>query len=271
MFIKFGNRRRFAELNGLKTAEVASFEQLLALPSNDGADILILRDNQERGWNLTEVKSLIAEPQRSVLTVTILEDPLEQFTANLHASSLGMDLKGLVRLIGTNRKNPVVAEVRRKFLAVLGWQKQSDSIIRSLGFREHHRLQVAKNLKQDVFQYVVGELDRQLDLILLSHRLDESLVLLSRSAFCWSERDLMAALRSAKRDGIPLESVGHREVELDLKSLGPDERGIVRSWLGGADAQLYRHYLAMFEQRLAVDSELRAAAENVAEFKETIF
>lgn len=125
----------------------------------------------------------------------------------------------------------------REFRQTIGWNNGS-SMIHDLGFPS---LRFDTNAL-DVDEYI-AQLDQQLNLVLMSDRLEKSLVLL-RHQLCWSEEELLSIISSL---GVNL----YNQPPTSLYKFDSEERNQLRKWLGSADEKLYRHFSNIFDQKVA--------------------
>lgn len=185
-------------------------------------DIVSLRGR----WNRNEVMIVLGQ---QVPAFTIVRNPVDVFV------SMFYNLEGLRSFYGVQDIHEMINMIQfTPFLPVLG-QRWSNNFGRN-------QLAWDLGLSADIFddstavERKIERLDREFDLVMISERMDESLVLL-RELFNW-----------------PLDRVFH----LDLKTrkqetrsfpLSHDERVVLAEWLH-ADVQIYNHFSKRFDQRV---------------------
>jgi len=209
-------------------------------------DTLILDLDSLHHWNYATVRNLLGP--RAVI-VTILADPVDQFIDTLDEASLKLDMEGLLKLIQSKRfieKKLNLKKEMQEFRQTIGWI-HGNSMIHDLGFPSL----LLDTEALDVDEYIT-QLDRQIDLVLMSDRVGKSLALLRRQ-LCWSEEELLSTISSL---GVNLY---HQSTTFRHK-FDPEERDQLRKWLGSADDQLYLHFSNIFNQKVAnypnIDEEI---------------
>lgn len=173
-------------------------------------------------WNHAGVMRLLGP--ESPRTFTILRDPVDLFES-LYAyhrmnDTFGVDLKDFVQLIK---------------------DRSSSDDVRNQGI--FGRNQMAWDLGLDPSSFddreavweLIRRMETQFDLVMIADRMEESLVLL-RHLLCWPVEDMAHLDRNVRKRELT--------IQLDL-----DEREVLRRWLG-ADAQIYNHFVRIFDSKV---------------------
>lgn len=181
-------------------------------------------------WNYEEVVALMGQDIR---TFTILRDPVDLFeslyTYYRMNETYNTNLKGFIRLLREDGQP----------------NNQSGGDILQLRNRDRFgRNQMAWDLglSPSMFDDVqavdqlISRLEEQFDLVLLSDRMDESLILL-RHLLCW-----------------PIDALTHldrnvRKRELTVK-LDSEERKVLKKWLS-VDEKIYSHFARLFDAKVS--------------------
>ncbi len=176
-------------------------------------------------WNRKEVMALLKE---EVPTFTIIRDPVEVFVSMFHFLDKLREFYGTASihdLVHMIQETPQLPKLRKRLNGFIGRNQMAWDM----------------GLSPDIFdnetavQKEIERLDREFDLVMISNRMDESLVLLS---------DLL---------NWPLERVLH----LDLNRRKPDksavltmdERNVLSDWLA-ADVQIFNHFSRRFDEKV---------------------
>ncbi|XP_059351555.1 galactosylceramide sulfotransferase-like [Daphnia carinata] len=177
-------------------------------------------------WNKDEIMKVLREETR---TFTIVRDPVEVFVSMFHFQDpvrefYGVkDIHEMVNLI----QNTSASALNKRWL----------------GFVGRNQMAWDMGLSPDIFEDTetvtkeIERLDSEFDLVMVAHRMDESLILL-RHLLNW-----------------PLQNVIHlnlnrRRAEKRLPSLSTDERKVLTAWLA-ADVQIFEYFSRRFDERVA--------------------
>ena len=179
-------------------------------------------------WNYPQVIKLLGSQTR---TFTIIRDPVNVFESMysyVHlekggTSGYGYDIHMFVRELEKNKKNVLLN--KRKFENRFGRNQISWDLGISPDIFDDPRLMGEK----------IQELEQQFDLVLITERLEESLILL-RYLLCW-----------------PINNIRHlhlnKRKEERKSNLSEHERKVLKEWLR-ADYQIYDYFYQRFQQKI---------------------
>ncbi len=175
-------------------------------------------------WNYNEVMALLGP---EAMTFTILRDPVDQFESFFSSIQLnftyGVNLSDLISSIRNN-------------------SSAKYDVMRQEGYLGRNQMAYDLGLSPSLFHdeqavnQLITRLEKELHLVLITERMEESLILL-RHLLCLSIEDVTS---------LPM-NVRKPELVLDLN---PEDRQVLRTWLG-VDERIYRHFVRIFDRRVA--------------------
>ncbi|KZS14763.1 Uncharacterized protein APZ42_020124 [Daphnia magna] len=211
--------------NYLSTVELFNHTSLNTAKWKDvNFDIFCLHSR----WNKKEVMALLREEVR---TFTIVRDPIEVFVSMFYFQDPVRefyDVKDIHDMVNSIQNTSISYSALNK---------------RWLGFVGRNQMAWDMGLSPDIFDdkaavnKEIERLDREFDLVMVSNRMEESLILL-KHLLNW-----------------PLQNVIHlnlnrRKPEKWTPSLNAHERKVLSEWLA-ADVQIFEHFSRRFDERVA--------------------
>lgn len=168
-----------------------------------------------------------------VPTFTIVRDPVEVFISMFHYQDKFREfygVKDIHEMVGKIKTEPSLPVLNKRWLNYIGRNQMAWDM----------------GLSPDIFEDTVAmkreieRLDNEFDLVMMAHRMDESLVLLM-DLLNWSVKDV---------------------IHLDLNRRKPDkssslngtERQVLAEWLA-ADVQIFQHFSRRFDERVVALNE----------------
>ncbi len=175
-------------------------------------------------WNYNEVTALLGP---EAITFTILRDPVDQFESLFSSVKLnntyGVNITDLISSIRNNSS------------------KEKD-VIRQQGFLGRNQMAYDLGLSPSLFDddhavnNLIIKLEKELHLVLITERMEESLILL-RHHLCMTIEDVTSLAMNVRKPEL-------------VHELDPEERKVLRTWLR-ADERIYRHFLTIFDRKVA--------------------
>lgn len=182
-------------------------------------------------WNYEEVTALLG---KDVPTFTIVRDPVEVFESMFYYQP---DFKKFYKVDNIHafvekvKKMGESEYMNRRWIGYIG----RNQMAWDMGLSPR----ISSNM--DLVDQEIARLDSEFDLVMISTRMDESLILL---------RDLL---------NWPMENIIYLSLNRRKKSLSSplsdDERQILKDWLA-ADARIYDYFSHRFEERIQRANEL---------------
>lgn len=209
-----GNYLSVTELFDRKSLETTKWK-------NVSFDIFSLHNR----WNKIEVVALLKD---EVPTFTIIRDPVEVFVSMFYF------LDKFQEFFGTTNIHDMILQIQNT-------SHLSKLRERCMGFLGRNQMAWDMGLSPDIFdnetavQIEIERLDREFDLVMISNRMDESLVLLSHLLNWPLERVLHLDLNRRK----PEKSA----------TLSSDERKLLSDWLL-ADIKIFHHFSRRFDDKV---------------------
>ncbi|EFX80928.1 hypothetical protein DAPPUDRAFT_303767 [Daphnia pulex] len=176
-------------------------------------------------WNRNEVMKVLDD---EVPTFTIVRDPVEVFVSMFHYQDKFREfygVKDIHDMVVKIQENPSAPELNQRWMKYVGRNQMSWDM----------------GLSPDIFDNEVAmlseieRLDREFDLVMVSNRMDESLVLLMH-LLPWSFKDVIHLDLNRRK---PDKSSALSDEELDVLS----------NWLA-ADTQLFKYFNRRFDERV---------------------
>lgn len=201
------------------------FERTTALKKAKWKDVEFDVFALHNRWNHNEVKALLGE---NIPTFTIVRDPVDAFVSMFHFQPDFKkyyrvdDIHAFVAKVKTMGDGPYM---NRRWLGIVG----RNQMAWDMGLPPN----IFKNKTQDIDREI-KRLDSEFDLVMVSSRMDESLILL---------RDLLHW---------PTEAIIHLNLNRRKQSSPPlsdEERQILYEWLS-VDARIYDYFSKRFEERI---------------------
>uniref|UniRef100_A0A0P5S7U3 Galactose-3-o-sulfotransferase n=1 Tax=Daphnia magna TaxID=35525 RepID=A0A0P5S7U3_9CRUS len=177
-------------------------------------------------WNREEVMILLNE---QVPTFTIVRDPVEVFVSMFHYQDKFREfygVKDIHEMVEKIKTQPSLPVLNKRWLNYVGRNQMAWDMGLSPNIFDD----------EEAMKREIERLDREFDLVMMAHRMDESLVLLM-DLLNWSVKDV---------------------IHLDLNRRKPDkssplngrERDVLADWLA-ADVQIFRYFSRRFDERVA--------------------
>ncbi|XP_057370034.1 galactosylceramide sulfotransferase-like [Daphnia carinata] len=177
-------------------------------------------------WNREEVMILLNE---RVPTFTIVRDPVEVFISMFYYQDKFREfygVKDIHEMVEKIKTKPSLPVLNKRWLNYIGRNQMAWD------------MGLSPNIFDDkeAMNREIERLDREFDLVMMAHRMDESLVLLM-DLLNWSVKDV---------------------IHLDLNRRKPDksspltggERDVLAGWLA-ADVQIFEYFSRRFDERVA--------------------